>query len=495
MANGGIIGTVNNPTSTTATGVWQQEEQYEAKVTDTWPQRALFTTKSCRFNDGSSDNLSRSTGTPSSRQKFTFSAWIKLSSVSGNRSIFNIETDGNTTLFFMVKNGDQLHFVDYNSSAEKAKLTTTAVYRDPSAWYHVVLRLDSTQGTNTNRCRLYVNGEQITSFSATVYPSQNYNFTNNVGNTRIGVSQGNANYWDGYITESIFIDGQSLAPTSFGVANSDGVWTPIIYSGTYGTSGFNLQFEDAAALGTDSSPNGNTFTVNNLTSIDQSTDYPVVNYSTFNPLSKNDAGTVTFSNGNLTVAHSGSDSRYAAYSAIGAANGKWYMEIKIDAMSGTDVIVGVGSNVEEINRLGTYYGTGSDPTSVGYFASDGDKYIDDVASSYGNSFAVGDIIGIAMDLDNNKLYFSKNGTFQNSGNPTSGATGTGAIALTANLTYFMGASHATTTTRTSTYSGNFGSPSFAISSSNADGNGYGNFEYAVPSGYYALNTANLAEFG
>ena len=495
MANGGIIGTVNNPTSTTATGVWQQEEQYEAKVTDTWPQRALFTTKSCRFNDGSSDNLSRSTGTPSSRQKFTFSAWIKLSSVSGNRSIFNIETDGNTTLFFMVKNGDQLHFVDYNSSAEKAKLTTTAVYRDPSAWYHVVLRLDSTQGTNTNRCRLYVNGEQITSFSATVYPSQNYNFTNNVGNTRIGVSQGNANYWDGYITESIFIDGQSLAPTSFGVANSDGVWTPIIYSGTYGTNGFNLQFEDAAALGTDSSPNGNTFTVNNLTSIDQSTDYPVVNYSTFNPLSKNDAGTVTFSNGNLTVAHSGSDSRYAAYSAIGAANGKWYMEIKIDAMSGTDVIVGVGSNVEEINRLGTYYGTGSDPTSVGYFASDGDKYIDDVASSYGNSFAVGDIIGIAMDLDNNKLYFSKNGTFQNSGNPTSGATGTGAIALTANLTYFMGASHATTTTRTSTYSGNFGSPSFAISSSNADGNGYGNFEYAVPSGYYALNTANLAEFG
>ena len=495
MANGGIIGTVNNPTSTTATGVWQQEEQYEAKVTDTWPQRALFTTKSCRFNDGSSDNLSRSTGTPSSRQKFTFSTWIKLSSVSGNRSIFNIETDGNTTLFFMVKNGDQLHFVDYNSSAEKAKLTTTAVYRDPSAWYHVVLRLDSTQGTNTNRCRLYVNGEQITSFSATVYPSQNYNFTNNVGNTRIGVSQGNANYWDGYITESIFIDGQSLAPTSFGVANSDGVWTPIIYSGTYGTNGFNLQFEDAAALGTDSSPNGNTFTVNNLTSIDQSTDYPVVNYSTFNPLSKNDAGTVTFSNGNLTVAHSGSDSRYAAYSAIGAANGKWYMEIKIDAMSGTDVIVGVGSNVEEINRLGTYYGTGSDPTSVGYFASDGDKYIDDVASSYGNSFAVGDIIGIAMDLDNNKLYFSKNGTFQNSGNPTSGATGTGAIALTANLTYFMGASHATTTTRTSTYSGNFGSPSFAISSSNADGNGYGNFEYAVPSGYYALNTANLAEFG
>ena len=495
MANGGIIGTVNNPTSTTATGVWQQEEQYEAKVTDTWPQRALFTTKSCRFNDGSSDNLSRSTGTPSSRQKFTFSAWIKLSSVSGNRSIFNIETDGNTTLFFMVKNGDQLHFVDYNSSAEQAKLTTNALYRDPSAWYHVVLRLDSTQGTNTNRCRLYVNGSEVTSFSATVYPSQNYNFTNNVGNTRIGVSQGNANYWDGYITESIFIDGQSLAPTSFGVANSDGVWTPIIYSGTYGTNGFNLQFEDAAALGTDSSPNGNTFTVNNLTSIDQSTDYPVVNYSTFNPLSKNDAGTVTFSNGNLTVAHSGSDSRYAAYSAIGAANGKWYMEIKIDAMSGTDVIVGVGSNVEEINRLGTYYGTGSDPTSVGYFASDGDKYIDDVASSYGNSFAVGDIIGIAMDLDNNKLYFSKNGTFQNSGNPTSGATGTGAIALTANLTYFMGASHATTTTRTSTYSGNFGSPSFAISSSNADGNGYGNFEYAVPSGYYALNTANLAEFG
>jgi hypothetical protein len=501
MANGGIIGKVNNPTSTTATGVWQQEEQYEAKVTDTWPQRALFTTKSLRFNDPSNDYLNRTPSSAGNRKTWTFSCWVKRGLLSGSSSygLFGGgDGAGNPRMYCQFD--DDTIILDQNSTGNtwgNERLITNRLFRDVSAWYHIVIVLDTTQGTASNRQKIYVNGVQETSFSTAAYPSQNTDmpFNNNVASSVGSIGGTSSNIFDGYMAEVCFIDGTALDPTSFGVANSDGVWTPIPYTGTFGNNGFNLQFENSAALGTDSSPNGNTFTVNNLTSIDQSTDYPVVNYSTFNPLSKNDAGTVTFSNGNLTVAHSGSDSRYAAYSAIGAANGKWYMEIKIDAMSGTDVIVGVGSNVEEINRLGTYYGTGSDPTSVGYFASDGDKYIDDVASSYGNSFAVGDIIGIAMDLDNNKLYFSKNGTFQNSGNPTSGATGTGAIALTANLTYFMGASHATTTTRTSTYSGNFGSPSFAISSSNADGNGYGNFEYAVPSGYYALNTANLAEFG
>jgi hypothetical protein len=500
MANGGIIGKVNNPTSTTATGVWQQEEQYEAKVTDTWPQRALFTTKSARFNRASNDTLTRTFGSSGNKKTFTLSAWYKRSEVEVEHRIFSTHNTGSPAGYASLHfhTSDDLIVFNYNGSSSYQQFRTDRKFRDVSAWYHIVLAYDTTQGTDTNRAKLYVNGVQETSFSTATYPSQNADlyFNDNVIHYISGGDTANgSNPYSGYMSEVIFVDGQQLTPTSFGVANSDGVWTPIPYTGTFGNNGFNLQFENSAALGTDSSPNGNTFTVNNLTSIDQSTDYPVVNYSTFNPLSKNDAGTVTFSNGNLTVAHSGSDSRYAAYSAIGAANGKWYMEIKIDASSQPDVVVGVGSNVEEINRLGTYYGTNPDPTSVGYFSGDGDKYINDNASSYGAAYGTNDIIGIAMDLDNNKLYFSKNGTFQNSGNPTSGATGTGAIALTANLTYFMGASHATTTTRTSTYSGNFGSPSFAISSSNADGNGYGNFEYAVPSGYYALNTANLAEFG
>ena len=505
MANGGIIGKVNNPTSATATGVWQQEEQYEARVTDTWPERPLFTTKSLRFNNDSSDYLNFTPSSNGSRKIFTISFWFKTTTVAGGNSyMFSTGNyaGGDGYLQIKLSSSGRLTIDDYDQSGDSYNLRWTTpptfLIRDPGAWYHIVLAVDSTQGTQSNRVKVYLNGVNISSdFGQTTSPAQNDDFHVNTSGKvqQIGRSQDNNNYYDGYMAETILVDGQQLAPTSFGVANSDGVWTPIIYTGTFGTNGFNLQFENAAALGTDSSPNGNTFTVNNLTSIDQSTDYPVVNYSTFNPLSKNDAGTVTFSNGNLTVAHSGSDSRYAAYSAIGAANGKWYMEIKIDASSQPDVVVGVGSNVEEINRLGTYYGTNPDPTSVGYFSGDGDKYINDNASSYGAAYGTNDIIGIAMDLDNNKLYFSKNGTFQNSGNPTSGATGTGAIALTANLTYFMGASHATTTTRTSTYSGNFGSPSFAISSSNADGNGYGNFEYAPPSGYYALNTANLAEFG
>jgi hypothetical protein len=230
-----------------------------------------------------------------------------------------------------------------------------------------------------------------------------------------------------------------------------------------------------------------------LTSVDQSTDTCSNNFATLNPLSKNDAGTVTFSEGNLKTAHSGSDSRYTSYSTIGVSSGKWYTEFKIDVSANPDIMTGIGSDIEEVNRTGNYLGSSSG--TWGYDSTDGSYYNNGSSSAYGNSYAAGDIIGIALDLDNNKLYFSKNGTFQNSGDPTSGSTGTGAISITANETYFMCCCHATTSSRTSTYSANFGSPPFTISSGNADANGHGNFEYSVPSGYFALCTKNLAEFG
>ena len=450
---------------------------------------------SLRFNDGSSDNLSRSTGTPSSRQKFTFSTWIKLSSVSGNRSIFNIETDGNTTLFFMVKNGDQLHFVDYNSSAEQAKLTTNALYRDPSAWMHVVLRLDSTQGTNTNRCRLYVNGSEVTSFSATVYPSQNYNFTNNVGNTRIGVSQGNANYWDGYMAETVYCDNQSLAPDQFGEFDEDsGIWKPIDVSGlTFGDEGFYLDYENSGALGTDVSGESNNFTVNNLTAIDQSTDTCTNNFATLNPLMPLGSN-ITYSDGNLTITPGTSDYKTTA-STIAVGSGKWYAEFK--AVSGhngsTDVSIGI---------------VGADT----FLASTGSKAM----SAYTNAFSYGsgglvkqynnstirtdatytndNIIGIAVDMDNLKLYWSKDGAFQNSGDPTSGATGTGAVSITAGQPYYICAT-TISSGGVKVFSANFGSPPYSESGGETDGDGYGNFAHAVPSGYFALNTKNLAEYG
>jgi hypothetical protein len=495
MANGGIIGPVNIPTSTTATGVWQQEEQYEAKVTDTWPQRTLFTTKSLRFNDGSSDYLSRNEGA-GNRRTFTLSAWCKRSGISSSNTIFSSGTNGDNYFFIDFSNNNRIQCLDIGSGSYQIRLDSNRLIRDPSAWYHIVLAVDTTQGTASNRVKLYVNGVQETSFSTATYPSQNYDTNLNNSNTaNIGryVIE-SSRYYDGYLSEVILVDGQQLAPTSFGVANSDGVWTPIIYSGTYGTNGFNLQFEDAAALGTDSSPNGNTFTVNNLTSIDQSTDYPVVNYATLNPLAyRLDSGVSlpTYSDGNTTVSYASDGG--AGKSSMGTIcfdQGKWYWEYKVN--SANDTVFGgitradydpndnfAGRSIY-YNKTGALsVGTGTGGTADG---------------SYGNSYTTNDIIGVAFDCDNGVIWFSKNGTWQNSATQSEIEAGTTTNSATTGITlnqfwspFLEGAN--------SGMSINFGSPAFAISSGNTDGNSYGNFEYAVPSGYYSLNTKNLSEYG
>jgi len=497
MANGGIIGPVNIPTSTTATGVWQQEEQYEARVTDTWPERALFTTKSLRFNDNSSDYLNRTPSSAGNRRTFTISSWVKRSSLeSGIKAIFSIGNSATSTAeanwFTFSFNGstNRLRLVQYNTII----FDTNAVYRDVSAWYHVVVAVDTTQGTASNRVKLYVNGTQVTSFATVNYPSQNYDYAvNNTIQHMIGREDGNGSgYFDGYMAELIEVDGQALAPTSFGVANSDGVWTPIIYTGTYGTNGFNLQFENAAALGTDSSPNGNNFTVNNLTSIDQSTDYPVVNYATWNSLIPY-VGGVSFEEGNLLYKNTQNTGsvQSSAPLTFGMTSGKWYAEFECDNRAGDYPHLGIAPTDLTADPM---WGIGSSAIpmiayGVDYNAVGNIHRLNSVIDSSVPSYTTGDVIGIALDLDNGRVYFSKNGTYVNSGNPS---TGSNPYTFTkSDYEWTMGAGAYNGTI----WKANFGSPPYAISSSNADGNGYGNFEYAVPSGYYALNTANLAEFG
>jgi len=488
--NGGIIGVVNDPTSTTASGVWQQEEQYEAKVNDTWPQRPLFTTKSLRFNDGSSDSLNRTPSGDGNKRTFTFSTWLKISTIK-EHMFFTCGVYSSTSLmqFYLNANGTLTMSQENSSGSIQSTLTTTQVFRDTSAWYHFVIAIDTTQGTDSNRVKLYVNGSQVTSFSTSTYPSQNLDFacnTSSVINT-IGNRSGGSFYFDGYMAEIILVDGSQLAPTSFGSTNSDGVWIPSIYTGTFGTNGFNLQFEDSSSLGTDSSANGNNFTVNNLTSIDQTTDYPVVNYATFNSLWIQITNNVqpAFSNGNLTATFDNAGTNEQGVSTIGVSSGKWYAEIKWDSATANTA---TNTGIFPVD----YFGGDPFPSAYIYLA-DGTIRSKNSASSYGNSYTTGDIIGIALDLDNNKLYFSKNGTFQNSGDPTSGSTGTGAISITADTYYMYCSDYASSGNRQA--SANFGNAPYTISSGNADGNGYGNFEYAVPSGYYSLNTANLAEFG
>ena len=475
--NGGIIGVTNNPTSSTASGVWDIDSQYQARVGDNWPATLFFSKNSLRFNSASTDYLSRTMASVGNMQAWTVSVWVKRSELSGQHMIFSAynNSSNNTECFF--EGSGQLNFRDLESGSFMFQKKTTQLFRDTSAWYHLVF--SSASGAQ----KIYVNGVEVTSFATDTNGSGTSTWNNDKLHT-IGVnSTTSSDKFGGYMSELISVDGQTLTPSSFGQLNSDGVWTPKKYAGTYGTNGFLLQFGNSAALGTDSSSNGLNFAATNLTSIDQSTDYPEVNFATFNPLFPS----VNFlSQGNLELTNAASSWK-SAYSTIAVTKGKWYFELKVLNSTSDNISLGVC----EVSQSLTAQYLGFTNRSYSYNSN---GYVYTSNNSVGSQHATygqNDIIGCAVDFDNNKIYFHKNGTYINSGDPTSGATGTGSLFnMTDGYDYFLsGASY------NYNFAFNFGSPSYAISSGNADANGYGNFEYAVPSGYYSLNTKNLGEFG
>jgi hypothetical protein len=436
---------------------------------------------SLRFNSGSTDYLTRTPASDGNRRTFTISLWVKRSNLGTFQNLLWV--DPSTYDIFRFNDSDKLYFSKDDNTALRL---TSKVFRDISAWYHIVVAIDTTQASADDRVKMYINGVEETAFDTLVNPSLNEQMHYNEATQHwIGTSSVESQLYGGYMSEYYMIDGQALDHTSFGEFDEDsGIWKPIAYTGTYGTNGFYLEFKDSSALGDDTSGNGNDFTVNNLTSIDQTTDTPTNNFATMNPLTSH--GTVTLAEGNNQV--NVADNTDNCTSSFMVSSGKWYWEGKYTV--GTLAMVGIrpeGMNVYQTNLFnltGTYQG-------YYYYADSGNQRPANTA--YGNTFAVNDIIGIALDLDNNKLYFSKNGVFQNSGDPTSGATGTGAISIaTSGLTWGFSF---TSGGGSDTFQMNFGNPPFAITTGNSDANGYGNFEYAVPSGYYALNTKNLAEYG
>ena len=452
---------------------------------------------SCRFNRGDSADLQKTwSGTPTSQKKYTFSFWIKR---CGTGTIDWVMDTAGTFSLFNFTASDTFEWAEYVGGAYKYRILTNRLFRDPSAWYHFCCRYDSTDGTAGDRQRLYINGVEETSFSTDTNPGLNYDsIVNSAISHTIGSQQaeGAANYADEYLSEVVFIDGSSLAPTSFGEFDEDSptIWKPIDVSGlTFGTNGFYLDFEDSANLGNDAN-GGTDWTEANLDATDSATDVPTNNFCTWNPL-ENFYFDGVYSEGNTKVVTDGSKFSFNQAS-IGVSSGKWYWEVEPTAKGAgaTDLLIGVTStpSTNTGHTLGYY------ANDVGYRGS-GNKKINNSDSSYGNTYDVNDIIGVALDLDNNKLYFSKAGTFQDSGDPTSGATGTGAISITdpASTTigfYFPSISYVHDSA-TATFEANFGNPSVALDSGNADANGYGAFEYAPPSGYFALCTKNLAEFG
>jgi hypothetical protein len=440
---------------------------------------------SLRFNAGSSDYLSRTFGTPTDAEKWTWSCWIKRSTLGATQTLFSYDSGGNLQEFIGFNSTDSFRWYHRTSGGTTYYLNTNRLFRDVSAWYNILVVYDSSQGTASNRVKFFVNGTQETSFETSNYPAQDVDSELNKANAIRLYSWNGSEYFNGYIAENVFCDGQALAPSDFGEFDEDsGIWKPIAYEGTYGTNGYFLEFKDSSALGDDTSGNTNDWTVNNLTSIDQTTDTPTNNFATMNPLTSH--GTVTLAEGNTQV--NVADNTDNSTSTFMISSGKWYWEGKYTV--GTLAMVGIrpeGMNYNQsniFNLTGTYQG-------YYYYADSGNQRPANTA--YGDTFATGNIIGVALDLDNNKLYFSKNGVFQNSGDPTSGATGTGAISIaTSGLTWGFSF---TSGGGSDTFQMNFGNPPFAITTGNEDANGYGNFEYAVPSGYYALNTKNLAEYG
>jgi hypothetical protein len=454
---------------------------------------------SLRFNSGSSDYLNRTMTTPTNNKIYTWSGWIKKTTIGEVApNIFGAHSGGSRDCIRFDGGGNALQMI-FNE-ANSGNLVTTQLLRDVSAWYHIVVAVDTTQATSTNRVKIYLNGSQITSFSTSSYPAQNYVNILNAANPHVfGKNADLSNeFFNGYISETHFIDGQQLAPSDFGEFDEDsGIWKPIAYEGTYGTNGFYLEFKDSSALGDDTSGNGNDFTVNNLTAIDQTTDTPTNNFATLNPLIQlTDA---TLSEGNLQVAYGSAASRAVMLSNFGipSSSGKWYMEFKISASSASPCNGYLGIiNGSDNSSMGTYLNQTSTYQAIGYQGDGAKNLPGNVSSSYGDSFTTGDIIGVAVDIDNKALYFSKNGTFQNSGNPTSGASKTGAIdfsSVTDNGFWFPIVSDASGT-QTMTYQCNFGNPTFT-GTDQSDGNSRGSFEYAPPSGYLSLCTANLSESG
>ena len=440
---------------------------------------------SLRFNKASSDYLSRTPSSSGSTTTWTYSLWVK-------RSDLNYISGNENCLLTTLVSGSNYNYISFSSSSSTGDKILIRQYsggnvwikessqsfRDVAGWYHFVFVYNSTNATADDRVIMYVNGSRITSFSQNTNPSQNTaSYFNTSVEHRIGQeSNYTNNFYNGYMSEIFFIDGQALTPSSFGETDTDtGIWKPKAYTGTYGTNGFYLQFKNSASLGTDSSGNGNTFTVNNLTSVDQTTDTPTNNFCTWNAISA-PYSAPTLSEGNTKVTNNSANWQ-GAIGTFGVSQGKWYWEGRFDSttFSYNHGVIDESVNFSAINPMNATGYTGFYNTDGGEMKKDGT----DTTANYG-TFGTNDIIGIALNMDSKQISIYKNGTI---------LVSNFALSTTSTLVFPC----------TVYYSGgycsyNFGNPPYSANSY-TDGAGYGNFSYAVPSGYYALCTKNLANFG
>ena len=440
--------------------------------------------------------------TPSSngnRQKFTISTWVKKTNATGQGWIITVDTysSGNMAQL-QLDTGSYIGFQQYHGSSNQTSVTTNNLLRDVNAWYHLVLRVDTTQSTAADRVRIYINGTEA-SYDTTTYPSQNFEYqinhtTKHSIGSREDTSSGSSLYYSHYH----LCDGYSYAPTEFGETDSTtGEWkiktSPSV---SYGTNGFFI-FKDGMNL-SGSTVQDQSGQSHNLTLVGTSVEtqdnpsnvFAVLNNQTYHFVNHFTANT----NGNTTANAGGASQWKTQLTTLGASSGKYYFEAKLQTL-GTYAMIGIcDMSVANQNSSSAWYlGNTASSAQWGYNAGSGEIYNNDSSvSGYGATYTTNDIIGVAMDLDNLKLYFHKNGTYQNSGVPTSGSTGTGAISITADKTYGFGVcGYAGTVWNVNFGNGYFGTT--AISSEGTNASGIGKFEYDVPTGYTALSTKGLNE--
>jgi len=476
-------GAILSPTAPTVTpqsagGIYTSSQQLQYQGQGVWP--SAFNNpinNSLRLRASASAYLNRTQTTPTTATKWTYSYWVKRGIIGGSsvQTMVSGTGGGGSGIVFY---NDKLWASSY-SGGYQWNFLSAAVYRDPAAWYHIMVAYDSTQATDTNRVKIYVNGVQVTAFSTDVgaitYPTQNTvgQVGGVSGGVRIGLRDDGFYYFDGYLAEFNFVDGQQLTPSSFGTTDAYGIWQPIPYTGTYGTNGFYLKFTDNSALttssnvglGRDFSGNANYWVTNNISitagsTYDSMIDVPTntnqntANYSVLNPLDI--PSNVSVSKGNLEASMSSNAVWKTICNTISVSSGKWYAEFSINESTSMIGIIRSSWNANIADSR--FWG---DSLGYSYYGDNGQKYNNNAGTSYGATYTTNDIIGVALDLDNGTLTFYKNNTSQ--GTAFTGLTGEFkfAVAMYANTQVAIA---------------NFGQRPFS---------------YTPPTGFNRLNTYNL----
>ena len=477
---------------------------------------AFEVANSCQFSSDDTTYLSKTFGTPTDQDKWTFSCWVKRTKLGTNQDIFSVPTGTSGGYFhtgLQWNSSNQLEAnVNYTGSVVGKKLPN-ALFRDTISWYHLVTVWDSDNASAGNRIKLYVNGVDQTSFATDTQPTSGLaSQINQALAHRIG--DGANGDLDGYLAEVVFVDGQALTPTSFGEFDEDSptIWKPIKISGlTFGNNGFYLDFQDSSALGNDVSGNNNDFALSNLAAVHQCQDSPTNNFCILHQLQPYGSAVYPWYDAGTQFVGTQGNAWRIVTGSIAVTSGKYYYEVEINTSSSNnsysigwtstnnmpasiwttylgDAVVGPALGLAKDGQLNYSTSSAANQASTGY-------------TSYSNG---GDIVMCAIDLDNNYAYWGKNGTWMKSGDPTSGSTGTGGFAFDNAAGYdwypAFGSSE-TASGSTIHMAANFGNGTFgnvsgvpsAVASAGTNASGFGVFEYNVPAGYGAICTKQMNE--